>query len=341
MDEKDLSILYLCEKGQYLYRTSRVRFHAVQAIEKKCSLIWSGPGWDNWDQTKTLNQNLAILYRDSRPPDLIFCYKPFNIKGFTETRIPACVSYNEMGTLSHPRSYTVKEIMQNHIDLVICHHLNEMHYPEFRHLPSKMVPIAHCAEKTIFKDYGLPKSIDVLLVGAIHWRRYPLRTRLAKLILQMKVDPRFFSYKLGIWNHPGGMHNNAYTNKQAIQFAKELNSAKICLTCSGRHRSRYGKYAEIPACRSLLMSDLPGENEDFFRQFTAVIDMEDSDQEIKDKILYYLQHDEERQRMTDLGYTLTQENYTQEHYADRFLSAVKEFLKEHGGKKLPYWSTFD
>jgi len=334
---KDLKLLYLCEREIFLKRTSRGRFHAVDAIGKQCKVLWSGPGWENWDSEKTLDENISRLYEGGKP-DVVFCFKPFNIKGFSETDVPACVSYMEMSTKTHPRTYVVQEIMENHIDLVFCYHHNEMLYPEFKDLPCRMVNIPHCVEKTIFKDYHLPKEIDLLLVGTYHPFRYPLRTRMEKMILNLRVDPRFSEFKMGVWDQPDKRITDAHTNEQAIEYAKEINRTKICVTCSGRHRTRYAKYAEIPACHSLMMADLPDEDHNFFRQFIAVIDMEESDKEIEDKILYYLHNDEERERMTELGYQLTQSQYTWEHYAERFLTAVSDFLAEFKGKKLPRWS---
>lgn len=338
MNVNNLHILYLCDKNVYLNRTSRVRFHAVEAIGRKCLVTWSGPGWENWDREKTLDENIGTLFRDRHQPDFVFCYKPFTIKGFADTAFPTCVSYNEMGTTTHPRSYTVEEVLQNHVDLVICHHMNEMLYPEFKDLPSMMVNIPHCVEKTIFKDYGLKKNIDVLLVGQLSAERYPLRHRFKQLVFKLREDPKFFPYKLGVFAHPGSLAAGGDVNREVIRFAKSLNQAKICLTCSGKYRSRYGKYAEIPACRSLLMADLPGEDHAFFRQFMAVIEDDDSDQTITDKIYHYLTHDEERNHLTDLGYRLTHAHYTQEHYAEKFLTALSAYLEQYGRKKLPAWS---
>lgn len=335
---RNISLLYLCERDIYLTRTSRGRFHAVQAIEKRCQVLWSGPGWDNWDLEKSLDENIKRLYKGKKP-DIVFCYKPFTVKGFSDTSIPTCVSYMEMGTLNHSRSYTIKEITENRVDLVICFHHNEMIYPEFKGLPCMMVNIPHCIDETIFKDYRLPKEIDLLLVGSYHPRKYPLRTRLEKMILKMRVDPKFSGFKMGVWDQPGKRIPNAYNNKQLIEYAKELNRTKICLSCSGRHHTRYAKYAEIPACRSLMMADLPDEDHDFFRQFIAVIDMNESDREIEKKILYFLHNNEERDRMTDIGYQLTQSQYTWDHYAERFLNVVEKYLVKYDGKKLPFWST--
>lgn len=304
----------------------------MRAMENYCSVLWSGPGWDNWDNTKSLDENVKRLYA-AHPPAMIFCYHPFAIKGFASTDIPTCVSYNEMGTVEHPRSYTVKEITENRIDLVICHHKNEMLYPEFKNLPCKMVNIPHCAETSIFKDYGQEKSIDVLLVGQLHAQRYPLRTQLSKMILKMRQDPRFYRYNVGIFPHPGVRVSDAFTDREAVRFAKSINSAKICMTCSGVYRCRYAKYAEIPACRSLLMADLPDEDHPFFEQFMAVIDSNEAYDSVTEKVLRYLQDDAERSRLTDVGYALTRENFTQQHYAERFLTVVKGYLKEHKGKK--------
>ena len=116
LDFTEISILYLCSRKIFLHKIDRVRFHAVQAISKLCHVVWSGPGWENWDDAKSLKENVAILYKDKKRPDLIFCYQPFLIKGFSEIDIPTCHSYNEMGTVEQPRSYTVKEIVENKIE---------------------------------------------------------------------------------------------------------------------------------------------------------------------------------------------------------------------------------
>ncbi len=334
---EDLNILYLCERNTFLTRTSRGRFHAVEAIAKRCHVLWSGPGWDNWDNENTLDENISHLYQNGQKPDFIFCYKPYTVKGFSNTSIPTAVSYMEMGSFYHPISYTIREILENRIDLVFCYHQNEMRYPEFKELPCVMVHNPHCVEVSIFKDYHLPKDVDVLLVGAIHPVQYPLRARLAKLIAGIRTDKQFSGYRIGIWPHAGKRIPNASDNRQMVEYAKGLNQAKICLTCSGAERSRYAKYAEIPACRSLLMADLPGEDHSFFKQFMAIIDMAEPDEAIKGKILYFLTHDKEREELAGLGYNLTRSRYSQEHYADIFIKAVSDFLAKYHGQKLPYW----
>lgn len=312
-------ILYLCNKDYYLHKMSRVRFHAVKAIEKLCPLIWSGPGWENWDESKNLEENINQIYKGKEKPDLIFVYKPFEIRGLADVTIPKCVSYNEMHTLEN----TIKEIVENKIDLVIAHHKNDLDSPELKKLPCTFINIPHCAEKTVFKDYHLPKHIDILLVGNLDPKRYPFRARLQNILHQMNGN-----YRVEIALHPGYRIAKAYDDHEAIAYAHRINASKICLTCSGNTHSRFAKYAEIPACRSLLMADLPGEDHSFFEQFMAVIDSHDSDEKIINKMIYYLENEKERNRMTDLGYKITHENFSQENYAERFIEEVVKFIKK-------------
>ena len=53
--------------------------------------------------------------------------------------------------------------------------------------PVKFINIPHCADRSIFKDYKLPKTHDILLVGAIHvtsklGRHYPLREKMLDIL---------------------------------------------------------------------------------------------------------------------------------------------------------------
>jgi len=85
------------------------------------------------------------------------------------------------------------------------------------------------------------------------------------------------------------------------------------------------------------MGDLPDEEPQFFQQFMVVITPEEPYESIAEKVLYYLTHDEERMRLTDTGYRLAHEGFTQEDYARKFMDAVEGFLHRHRGRKLAVW----
>lgn len=322
-----MRILYLCNRYFYLNKMSRVRFHAVQALAKIADVKLSGPGWPGYQDEKSLKENIHSLYSGVRP-DFILAYKPFEIRGFSEIDIPTCVTYNEMGTTDHPRDYTLKEIVENRITLVVCHHHNEMLYPQFKEISGRMVSIPHASEESIFRDYGLPKEIDILLVGRVRLPRYPLRVKFLQALELMAQSKQFSNYRFGVLAHPGYRVLDAFTDGEAIRFARAINASKITLTCSGIYRSRYSKFAEIPACRSLLMSDLPDEAHPFFKEFVAEVHVEDSHEALIEKMVYYLEHEKEREELTNRGYEMTHATSTQEHYAKRLLSEMDRVLKD-------------
>tara|TARA_Y100000593_G_scaffold89091_1_gene172541 strand:+ start:102 stop:839 length:738 start_codon:yes stop_codon:yes gene_type:complete len=231
--------------------------------------------------------------------------------------------------------WTKKEIIASKSDLVICHHENDMlQYKEiFKNYtghPIKFAYVGHCAEKIIYKDYKLPKKWDVLLAGAVYTKsilgnHYPLRIRFAEKILPRLSE----KYNCHILRHPGGNIYDAPSDRNSFEYAQTLNSAKICLTCSGQPRSRFGKYSEIPMCASALAADLPDEDHEFFKEFMIVLDNNMTDDEMVEKISYYLENEKEREKLVQKGVELSKE-HTQEKYAERFLREIEEYLKWNG-----------
>ena len=134
-------------------------------------------------------------------------------------------------------------------------------------------------------------------------------------------------YKVGIFYHPGYDLPDAQTNKYAIEFAKAINSTKICVTCSGTGRWRFGKYAEIPACRTAIAGDIPNDGQVHFNQFVIEINLEDSADKITSKLKEYLDDEKKLKKITDRGWLLSRK-YTQEFYAAVFIEKITKILNE-------------
>jgi hypothetical protein len=148
--------------------------------------------------------------------------------------------------------------------------------------------------------------------------KYALRRRFVDIIAKLKA----LGYKAAIHQHPGGRMPDAHTSRYLVDFARNINAAKICLTCSSTLKCAYGKYVEIPMCRSLLAGDLPDERQEFFASFMLVIDPKDSDEQIIAKIEAQLCNLEGK---TQLGYELSLD-YKMEDYATRFLAIVERYM---------------
>ena len=316
-------VLFLCNKNYYLTKMSRVRFHSMKAIEKVTDFKWGGPNWDGYNNDLTVQENINTLYKNEDKPDIVVGYKPLEMKGFADVEQRTCIRYNEMYDLEK----TLKEIDESQPDIIICHHLNDMlEYKElFRNEPldfkTKLVNIPHCAEKSVYYDQGKERIYDVVLVGALGVKtilgdHYPLRNRMYNIIQKMNKK-----YNCGVLAHPGGEHEDAHIDRYAKEFASVLNATKIAVTCSGKPNSRYGKYVEIPMCGTVMVADIPGEDQVRFKSFVVEISMIMTDQEIIDKLVHYIDNENDRQTKKQIGSAWSQQ-YTQEKYAETFLNVV-------------------
>ena len=339
-----INILYLVNKKTFLTKMSRVRFHGINALSKLANVHYSGIGWEDYDNDKNVQKNIdnisknmtekmnkenphlhkIIMYptsnRSYKPIfrfDIVIAYKPLEMININNINVPLCIRYNEM----HDVNWTLKEIKESRSKLVICHHLNDCEEYKERNIEGITLEyVGHCAEKTIFKDYGFEKKYDLMLGGYVNGH-YPLRQRLKKILEKLKTR-----YKVYIHPHPGYDLNDAHTDKYLIEFAKKINQSKIVVTDSGKPRSRYGKYIEIPACNTVLAADYPNDSADDY-SYMIKLDIKMSDKQIEDKLIHHLKNNEDYEKKRKKGIEFASK-YAQEDYGQRLLEKIKTFLYE-------------
>lgn len=310
---KNLNILYFVDRKTYLTKMSRVRFHGCNALSKLCDFKYWGVGWENYNQELTVQENLDNLNENF---DIVFAYKPLELKNFKDIKYPKGIRYNEMFDIK----WTLKEIKDSGSQFVVCHHENDYQDYLKMNIPNiHLVYVGHGAEKTIFKNYHLPYKYDILVAGRVA-KRYPLRQRFLTILPELQKKYNCYQYP-----HPGYDHPDSHTDRYLIEMAKAINQSKIVLTDTGIPRSRYGKYIEIPMCgTSAICGDLPNDDADDYG-YVINVSFEMSDQEIIDTISYYLDNESERQKKVSEGIQFAS-NYTQEHYAERLLKEINKFL---------------
>ena len=292
---------------------SRVRFHAIKELSKLVYVKYWGVGYDNYDNTKTVQENIDTL---EYKYDIVIAYKPLEMLDFKNVNIPKCIRYNEMFDID----FTKNEIIESGANIVIAHHENEMKYYEsmqnieFHYLP-------HCAKNDIFKNNNVEKSIDLLLVGSV-WDRYPLRIRFLKIINKLKDK-----YKVDQFKHPGYELTDADNDEHLKDFVREINKAKIVLSCSGKYKSRYGKYVEVPMCGAALAADIPDSEQESLKKFIIEIDLSMSDDEIIAKLEYYLENSDKLDKIRKAGEEWSKK-YNQKYYAENLLNIFYKYLKK-------------
>lgn len=301
-----MRLLILCSKKYWMEKMSRVRFHAFDAIcrHPEIQAFKDGPGFDGWVNC----QESVKKYN----PDVVFWYKPMEMELYDKVTVPKVIAYNEMYDVIG----TKKEIVSSKSNIVICHLANDIKLFQDLHQSHRFVPMGHCVETSIFKDYQQPNEYDILLTGLVDKNIYPLRYRFQEMIKR----GAFGKLKTKILKHPGYRINTV--DDQVVEYAKELNKAKIVLTCSSKYKYALAKYMEIPACGVLCIGDIPNDREDFFRELIVPIDTSWADSKIIEVINNWLKNETERVEKIKMSLELIRTNHTQEHYAQRFLEVI-------------------
>lgn len=317
-----MNILFLTTKNYYEKKMSRVRFHGMREIAKLCNFKMSGIGFPDWNQNKDFNKNVESLDFN---PDLIVAYPAYapepenHFSGIEKSQWPLCIRYNEMYDIAG----TKNEIEKCNANLVICHHENEMQmYPgmNFQQGRVEFVHIPHSADSNIFYPEPSANVKYDLMLGGMVQGHYPLRTFLKK---NMPAIGKGLRWK--ILDHPGYNRPGASEDVFAREFADNIRSTKIFLTCSGIPKTRYAKYVEIPACGVSIAGDMPREDEENISKFLINIDPSMGVDGIRERLMYYLDNEADRQVLIRNGIDWASK-YTQEKYAEKFISAAREFL---------------
>lgn len=212
-------------------------------------------------------------------------------------------------------------VYENDIDIIFSFYRDafKTYYPEllykFRWLPN-YVNIEE------FKDYQLNKEIDFLLMGAVDEYTYPLR---------YKID-------IGMSGYPGFVHNQHpgyrdYGQEEEVKslvgkyFSMEINKAKMFFTDDSRYKFPIAKYFEVPASKTLLLASGSKELEDLgFIDGETFIEINEDN--YLEKALYYLEHEEERNDITERGYQMVRKKHTSTIRAEQFIEYIKDYLRD-------------
>lgn len=263
-----------------------------------------------------------ILNKINFQPDFIFIdeIELFRLSfgfptGLNNIDIPTGVLIHDLHRDNH--LYT-RFILENEIDLVFTFYRDAfLHlYPQ---LADKMVWLPASINPNIFKDYGLEKKIDFLMMGAKVRKWYPLRSIIHE---EMKNKPGYVYH-----GHPGYRNLNEEERKRFLvgeKYAREINRAKIFFTCDLIYKYPVKKYFEVTACNTLLLASGSKELKDLgFIHGETFIEINSKD--VRQKANYYLYNEAERLAIAKRGHEMVMKNHTMEKRAVEFI----EHLKKH------------
>ncbi len=309
---KQITILFLTRR--FHNRVNKSTEYFISELQKQCTLyIWENDG----ELSEIINQlphpPCFILLNDYKPD-----YTP-RIRGLKNTSIP-------VGTILHEIKYKPYRrrlfYERENIRYIFTHYRDAANriIPELR---ERYIWMPHYVPLDIFRDYGEERDINCLMMGILIQRVYPKRFAMYKQLLNYPG----FTYH----NHPGyGELPTDSNHLTGINYARALSKAKIFVTCDSVEKLPLMKYFECLACKTLLMGTGSEELKDLgFVDGETFVEVDEHN--VREKVTYYLRHEEERKQIIDKGYKLVVERHSVVKRVEEFLFTINKIISNEKG----------
>ena len=312
---------------------SSARRHSIWAMGRRddVTITITGVGWKGYDAGASVNSNLARIAPDA---DIIMAYKPDGhqrertpaVIGLREVKQPVVLRFNEAWWAD---GQAAKEVKSAGASLVICHHPGDVGQFKACDDTVRIEVIPHCAEKTVYGAHRLSTSqrkTEVLFVGVQAKGTYPLRHKLWKMM--RNGLPGIKSY---IHPHPGyWMNSLEHCERMVKEYASNLGRAKIVVACTSCYKYPLAKYVEASMAGAVVVGDAPRlHDSDRFPDYDKLfyeVDAGAPEAELRATLRKLLDDPEALQARAALAQQTAMELYSQEVYATRFVSIVRDMI---------------
>ena len=267
-----------------------------------------------------------------RPDIIMFGVGWFTARIFSEiqelknTNIPiVCYIYKPQTDLNSKLNFC----KLNEIDLILTPIPAYKEYEKITGISTKLMRYA--ASPNTFKDWGLKKQYDFGFSGAMHdaknqpkgsFKHENLRSKIHDIMKKQKDLNCFLN----------GSESVKDRIKNCVRYAQLINQSKIWLATSASCEDMTPRYYEIPMSRTMMMCNhIPVEYRDTFKDGINCVQFSDDMSDFIDKARYYLENDNERQKIADNAFEEFRINHTWRHRAEELLENMK-FLLENKSK---------
>lgn len=285
---KEITILFITnDVSQYIEKSST---YLMEELRKHVNLIQCHEHGDIHHILKKLEMKPDfILMNDLHP-----VYGRY-ITGLENVHLP-------IGVMMHDLHYKIsrrKKMMREIKPIIIFNHYRDAFKRFYLEFTDQMIWLPHHVPDEIFKDYQHRKEIDLLMLGSMIPNLYPFRNQMYDA-LKKKQGFRYHA-------HPGYEMNRAHS-LTGEAYAREINRAKIFLTCDSIYHYPLLKYMECLACNTLLLAPGSNELEELgFKNGETFINIDETN--FLDKAKWYLENDLERDRISKQGYEMVRKRH--------------------------------
>lgn len=327
--------------------TLNVLYHLEQEVSKLAECKWSGKGWKDHIQNEKINKTVERLYGND-PPDFIVDnnadlseFKRIAEEKTAETP-QTVMTINDMHL--EPREWVktanrgfdgalMRYLYCSYEKVKILSRFDYMKkMDDSYYLDNLTIPYIHFPWFTDERIYGPSdeKEYDVAFLGSYRKRIYPLRheiyNSLPSLCKEMKC-------KYLLSDRPPGktterrisdLSNEGYFVGES--YARALAKSKIFIFGNSIFDYPISKYFEVMGCRSLVMADKPQTaTELHFESGYNYVEIDRTNW--KEKLRYYLDNDDERERIARNGYNTVMKYHNSRVRAKQLVEFLGKLLK--------------
>lgn len=285
--------------------------HFRNSIGEQHEVIYYGEGYPNY----IFHKRIPDVIKEHKNLDLILTYgvrytEPFSGIGEINNILKAhiVVDYFSSWGGSFERNHSLFE--RDKYDLyfgVVGHIVRNL---EKNKICEKAFLLPFSVDTNIYKKINVKKDFDVFAVYTVSNNKYPNREKIHKLISEMNTLTSFTK------------------RIEHEKYIQRINQSKICIASNDIFGSLNIKYYEIMACGSMLLTDKPEDLKEvgFIDGKHLVIYKDLND--LKSKILYYLEHEKEREEIAKNGMDFVRENHNNTVRVQQFTKIIQDHLRK-------------
>lgn len=157
-------------------------------------------------------------------------------------------------------------------------------FPDF----GNVFHLRHHYDTRIYREWGLPKSYDVLIYGNLDTAHYPLRSRVARLLM---ASPGIGTIKvLGFPGYENSWRHRLWRSLTGVRMvrnedlSRELNRSRTALVAPNEFDYFVKKYGEAALSGAALLGQVPREARAFLGDDIVELHEGQSDSEILDTV---------------------------------------------------------
>lgn len=308
-----MKILYLFARQYFESKMSpgRILYAEAMAQQPGVEVRFWGAGWDGFDTSLTLAENLRNLDWD---PTHLWLYKAQLYREVAEVKLPRLVVFNE----AFDDVQTSLELRAAAATHVVFHHEGDFigwrnRVPRAYHLPHAGLPFATPPPPLSERAH------DCLVTGRLEPDIYPLRCKLARLVQRGKLP--------GVVRpHPGyRLDGHSSIREQYESYRNDLCQARLGLGCSSVYRYNLARFAELALAGTVIVSDMP--NDESFRKLLApwsvILPDRSSSWRIKDLVRDALKDPSGLQQRSDGLRRTAERELSMDRYAQRLVELLR------------------